>query len=276
MDPLKEKDLYMVKLGGAVITDTDKPGVARKEHIARLLSEIKEAKEKKGFNVIIGHGGGSFPHIPAKKYRVNEGIINEESRKGASLVKLSARELNSIIVSAALEVQMDVFPFDPSSFLVSRSGKAELASVEAIKNALNYGFTPIVYGDVVMDLEKGVSIASTEEVFRILSKHLPIKKVVLATDVDGVFDKDPFKYGDARLLPLVNEGNLHEILGAAGSAHKVDVTGGMNAKVALLSDIVSSTGGRGFILNGSKPRKLFNALIDEEIECTRFEFGAQQ
>ncbi|MGC8478511.1 MAG: isopentenyl phosphate kinase [Candidatus Micrarchaeia archaeon] len=270
------KDLYMVKLGGAVITDTDKPGVAKKEDIVRLLREIKEAREKKGFDVIIGHGGGSFPHIPAKKYRVNEGIINEESRKGAALVKLSARELNTIMVNAAIEAGFDVFPFDPSSFILSRSGKAERAEVEVIKNAFDYGLTPIIYGDVVMDLEKGVSIASTEEIFRILSKHFPVKKVVLATDVDGVFDKDPFKYGDAKLLPLVNESNLHEILGAAGSAHKVDVTGGMNAKVALLSDIAKSTGSQGFILNGSKPGKLFNALIGEVVECTKFDFGKQE
>jgi isopentenyl phosphate kinase len=263
-------DVYLVKLGGAAITDTSKPGVAKIEEIKRLLSEINDAMKAKHFRIIIGHGGGSFPHVPAKLYRVNEGLINSESRKGAALVKLSARELNSIVVSVALELGMDVFPFDPSSFIAARSSRGEDVYTESIKEALEHLFVPIVYGDVVIDKEKGVSILSTEEVFRSVSKYLPVKKVFLASDVDGVFDKDPFKYNDAKLLPIVTSENINEVMGLAGDAHKVDVTGGMGTKVMLLSEIVRSTSGEGFIFNGNKPGNLYKVLVGESISCTKF------
>ena len=62
---------YFIKLGGSVITNTEKPYTAKIGTIRRVLNEIKEAKRDKDFNLIIGHGGGSFPHIPAHKYKVN-------------------------------------------------------------------------------------------------------------------------------------------------------------------------------------------------------------
>ena len=98
------REVYLIKIGGSVITDTTKPQTAKRDEIARLLKEIYDAKERQGFDIVIGHGGGSYPHIPAKKYRVNEGIVNEESRRGASITKGVASDLNRVVVETGLEM----------------------------------------------------------------------------------------------------------------------------------------------------------------------------
>ena len=72
------KKLIIVKLGGSLITDKTKPFTARMEIIADLAQQIKEAlDEDKNLSLIIGNGGGSFPHYPAVKYQMNDGIKNE-------------------------------------------------------------------------------------------------------------------------------------------------------------------------------------------------------
>ena len=62
----------LLKLGGSVLTDKSTPYSARKWEIERLAKEIKSAL---GDNkLIIGNGGGSFPHQPAKKGKLKDGI----------------------------------------------------------------------------------------------------------------------------------------------------------------------------------------------------------
>ncbi len=74
-------EIVFIKLGGSVITKPE-PYTADYDVIKSVLTEIKEIKEKRHINILIGHGGGSFPHIPAHEYRVSEGIINEKSLYG--------------------------------------------------------------------------------------------------------------------------------------------------------------------------------------------------
>ncbi len=265
------KELYMIKIGGGSITDQAKPRTAKRGVISRLLKEIYDAKNEKGFDIIIGHGAGSFGHVTAKEYRVNEGLITRDSLRGASLTKAVANELNSIVVDEALKLGMPAFPFSAASFGLAHGKRLSSGFVEQIKAALASGFIPIVYGDVVMDSKQGVSIASTEEVLRFISTFLQPRKVVLATDVDGIYDKDPNKYGDAKLVTLVDNSNVEQIISSAGGAGKVDVTGGMKTKISTLYEIVKNSGNcTGYIANAQKPGIIGHILSgDETVKHTK-------
>ncbi len=264
------KELYMIKIGGGSITDQGKPRTAKRDVISRLLKEINEAKNEKGFDIIIGHGGGSFPHVTAKEYKVNEGLVAENSLKGASLTKAMADELDAIVVDEALKLGMPVFPFSPSSFGLSDGKRIGSGFVEQIKVAIANGFIPIVYGDVMMDSKQGVSIASTEEIMRFISRSIPPKEVVLATDVDGVYDKDPSKYDGAKLIESVNSSNIEQIMSSTEGAGKVDVTGGMKTKISTLYEIVKGSAGcTGYIANAQTAGAIKGILLgNKTVRCT--------
>ena len=258
-------ELYMVKIGGGSITDPEKPRVARRDVISRLLKEIYDAKREKGFDVIIGHGSGSFGHVTAKEYRVNEGLINQDSMKGAVLTKVVASELNFIVIDEAVKLGVPIFPFFPSSFALASGGKLESGFVDHIASVMAHGLVPLIHGDVVVDTKQGIAIASTEEVMRFLSTRMPVKKVVLATDVDGIFDKDPGTYPNARLIENVNASNIGDVVSGAGAAHKIDVTGGMKTKISILYDIVNSgKSTTGYVLNAQMPGVLKNILRGDD------------
>lgn len=264
-------DLYMVKIGGGSITDQQKPRTARRDVISRLLAEIYEAKKEKGFNVIIGHGSGSFGHVTASEYKVNEGLINETSMKGAVLTKVVASELNFIVIDEAITLGVPIFPFFPSSFALAAGRKLETGFVDHMTEVMERGFIPLVHGDVVVDSKQGISIASTEEVLRFISTKMPVKKVVLATDVDGIYDKDPNKYPEARLIENVTSSNIDDVISGASVAHKVDVTGGMKTKMAILYGMVKAGNGTtGHIGNAQKPGVLKSILLgDDKVRQTK-------
>ena len=75
------ENLILIKLGGSVITDKKKDFTVREENILRLAREVKAALGTGNNKIIIGHGAGSFAHVPAHKYQTKEGLINEIQSK---------------------------------------------------------------------------------------------------------------------------------------------------------------------------------------------------
>ena len=55
----------------------------------------------------------------------------------------------------------------------------------------------------------------------------------------GVYDADPHRESNARLLPTLTPAVLQGVTSALGSAHGVDVTGGMGSKVQLMAQLVA-------------------------------------
>jgi isopentenyl phosphate kinase len=259
--------LYFVKMGGSVITETNVPNTAKEEEIKRILSEIEQLRRTKKANFVIGHGSGSFGHMAAKEYRTNEGIINDRSLVGAGITKLAANALNSIVIKVGTSMNIPVFPFSASSFGVSREKSIVAGFARNIKMALRKGFVPVVYGDVMIDTKQGVSIAPTEEIFRFLAPKLKPDCIVLGTDVDGVYDKDPTLNADAKLVAEIDSSNIDRIMKSTDGARKIDVTGGMRSKVALLHEIVKTNGCTGYITNIGRVGAL-SEIVSGNKNCT--------
>ena len=261
------ENLCLIKLGGSIITNTEKSRSARKGAIRRLLKEIKEAKEQASLSIIIGHGSGSFGHIPAQRYKVNEGLINDESMKGAIITLNVAKELNRIVTDAGLDMGLNLFPFSSSSMFMGKSRTISYGVTQQIEQAMKSNFVPLVYGDVILDTEKGVSIASTEEILRFISMNMKPSKIIFATDVDGVCFSDPKTNKETALIAEINSSNIAGIMDNTSTiTAKVDVTGGMKSKIANLYSMVKDTGATGIILNGQRKGNLKKALLDRKLK----------
>lgn len=156
------KNLILIKLGGSVITDKKREFSVRKANILRLGKEIKSAIKSGKSKVIIGHGAGSFAHVPAHKYKTNEGLIGKNSLYGMAVTEDAARKLNSIVIKNFLSLGLPVFSFSPASFLISDAKIYSKSYLDPMKLALQIGVIPVVYGDVIVDKKIGCNIFSTE------------------------------------------------------------------------------------------------------------------
>ncbi|MCL4365507.1 isopentenyl phosphate kinase [Candidatus Marsarchaeota archaeon] len=257
-------EIIMIKLGGSVITEVDHPITPKISKIRELLREIKKSKRQ---NIIIGHGGGSFPHVPAHKYKIQEGLINSSSLFGTALTQKAASDLHSIIISEMLRLKMRAFSFSPSSSVVARGKRIMKWDVAPIKSALELGFVPVVYGDVAIDMKQGICITSTEEIFRYLSGKLKPWKIIIGTDVDGVFTSDPKASDGARLIKVITRDNLNKA-DFSNIRRKFDVTGSMRSKVLALYEMSRNSHAVCQIINANKRGRLYDAISGKKVMST--------
>jgi isopentenyl phosphate kinase len=226
-------ELVLLKLGGSVITDKTRPFTARMDVIERLATEIKNALDDRGddLRLIIGHGSGSFGHAAAAKYQTHRGAIAADSWLGFAEVAAAAAELNHIVVTALRETSVPAISFQPSASTRTRGEQLMYFETFPIKEVLQHGLVPVIYGDVSVDAAQGMSIVSTEKLFDNLARELSPGRIVLCGHVDGVYDQDPLTNPEATLIDYIDRDNWAEVETVLGGSHGLDVTGGMFTKV---------------------------------------------
>jgi len=263
---MSRSKLFLLKLGGSLITDKSRPYTPRISIIDRLSREIKEAGLKED-KLVVGHGGGSFPHTSASKYKTHMGFIDENSKKGMAIVHLDALKLNMIIVESLLKTGLDVYPIHPSSISVAEDSTIKEIFLKTMEALLEKDIIPVVYGDVGIDVKKGCCILSTEEIFRSIALHFNEKYkpfIIMCEEVDGVYTDDPFKNPDATLIREINRKNYERVKIYLGGSKDVDVTGGMRHKVEKLFEL-SRLGIESIIINCKKKNNLKKALKGQKI-----------
>jgi len=253
------KGITLVKLGGSLITDKSKPFTARNDVISRLCREIKEAQP---MPLVVGHGGGSFPHQSAARYETQKGAINENSWEGFCAVQNDAAKLNRIVVNAMLEAGIHAVSFQPSASCITENGRIKEWDMKALERMLDAGVVPVPYGDVAVDKKQGMSIISTEEILLYLAEKLKAKRVLFCGKTDGVFTADPGKDGNATLIKEITKKNFSEVRGYLTGSDGTDVTGGMLHKVERALEIARK-GVTVEIINGAKDGMLKRALMGE-------------
>lgn len=261
------KRLILIKLGGSLITDKEKPFTPKTEVIDNLSKQIKEVlKQDKNLSLIIGNGGGSFPHYPAVKYKMNEGIKDDQQRYGFCLVQDAAARLNRIIVASLLKNRVNACSVSPSSMILSEGGKIKNFFIQPVVKMLDLNIIPVIYGDIVVDTVMGAKIFSTEHLLNQivirLKNSFKIIKVIHNGLTKGVLDSN------GGLIKRINSNNFNRIKKIFYQTKGFDVTGGMAHKVKECIDL-AKYGIPSLIINGSLSKDILKkAILGEKIEGT--------
>jgi len=257
--------LTILKLGGSVITEKDKPFTPNVHAIKRLAEEISRDNFKP---LIMIHGGGSFGHPVAKKYGIAEGFKNDSQLFGVSETHEAMVTLNRLFVKSLLEHRLPAFSFPPSSFIVTRNGRIKTFNEEILKAAIELGLIPVLYGDVVFDVEKRFAILSGDQIAAALAIRLNAERLIMGIDVDGLYDSDPKKNPSAQLITDITLKDLAKLIRNISGSQVPDVTGGMLGKILELKAAVEH-GVEALIINALSPNNVYKALKGEEVIGTR-------
>lgn len=252
--------MIIIKLGGSIITDKTQYRTFNRECVARLCGEIARSGKK----TVVVHGAGSFGHVVAKKFRLQDGYSNDDQIAAAARVQHDVRELSSMVVGELIESGIPAVSVPPGSCFVMEDGRIVDADTEAIEALAHMGIMPVTFGDVVMDRKKGFGICSGDQLMEILCDVFRPEKVVFVSDIDGLFDMDPKKHPDAKLISQVDKAALDSV---DSSISVDDVTGGVRAKMEAM--LRMSTRDRECVLvNGSVPGRLYSLLNSERVIST--------
>ncbi len=226
-------DWGILKLGGSVITDKTQPFTTRMDVIERLAAEIKSAMDERSddLQLIIGHGAGSFGHQVAAKHQTHKGAVAADSWLGFAEVAAAAADLNNIVMKALRDVGIPAIKFQPSASTRTRGEQLMYFETFPLKETLKHGLVPVIYGDVSVDANQGMSIVSTEKLFDSLARELAPARIVLVGHVDGVYESDPMTNPNAEMIEDIDRTNWDEVEVMLGGSHGTDVTGGMVTKV---------------------------------------------
>lgn len=254
------KNLQFLKLGGSLITDKTRPGSARLDVIRRLVKEIHNAlHQSPEMRLVLGHGSGSFGHVPAMKYGTRDGVSTPEQWGGFLEVWREAAALNRIVVDALREEDLPAITFSPSAGITTHDHQVLQWNLAPLRSALGEGMLPVVYGDVVFDLKIGGTILSTEDLFDHLVRNLAPTRVLIAGREQGVWEDYP---DCTRIVPEITQQNLSSIQEAISGSAATDVTGGMLSKVTQSIKMVQDNPGlEVLIFSGEKSGWLEEALL---------------
>ena len=260
--------MIILKLGGSVITrkEAEKPTI-NPENLVRIAREISLSSYQQ---LIIVHGAGSFGHPFARKYGIGDKISDlkdlQHKMQGFSITQQHVRQLNLKVTEYLRKNGVNAVSLQPSSFIKTENKRIKGADLSIIKNYLDLNFTPVLYGDVVLDSDQSIKMAvlSGDQLIQYLALNLKPERVILATDVDGIYDKDPKKHKDAQLLEVVSSKDPLQI----GEAETVDVTGGMAGKVFELLQLADE-GIESEIINANQIDIIKNVLNGEKVKGTR-------
>jgi isopentenyl phosphate kinase len=259
-----ESHLILLKLGGSLITNKDQPHTPRIEVIHQAAHEIAQGvHDIQDMHLILGHGSGSYGHVPAKKYKTRQGVGTRTQWDGFSQVWVEAASLNRIVIDILREYGLHAVAFPPSSMITSENRVIQEWNLKPIKTALSKGILPVVYGDVVFDNLLGGTIFSTEDLFTYLARELKPNRVLLAGLEDGVWADFP---SSTQFIQHITPQNYNSILPMLTGALATDVTGGMRSKVEVCLNLVRHNPSiQAQIFSGMQPKNILRSLGGEQI-----------
>lgn len=174
---VQEKKVIVISLGGSIIV----PGKVD----YGFLKSFKDVMEKfrKKAKIVICTGGGSTARGYIRALEM-EGIGTLER----DIIGIAATRLNAKLVASFLGGCNDEIP----------------TSIRGVKPLLGK-YSIVVCGG----LKPGrTSDGSTAEI----AEAVGAESFVNITNVDGLFDKDPRKYADAKLIPIISHSKFKDIM----------------------------------------------------------------
>jgi len=258
MKSFGEAKRIVVKVGSSTLTHTTgKPNLRRIDELARVLSDLKNS----GREVILVSSGAVSAGIA--KLGVDHRPRSTEEKQALAAVGQS--ELMSLYSHF-----FGLYGQTVAQILATK----EIVDVPAMRRNAENTFRTLLGMNCIPIVNENDTVSSEEIEFGdndTLSAYVAIVSgadvIVNMSDIDGLYDSDPRKNPDAKLIRHVSVID-DTILSYAGGAGSSAGTGGVvtklrAARLALDSDISM------FLVNGEDPRILFE-LIDGKTVGTYF------
>lgn len=217
----------VISIGGSVILSEEVDVTFFRE----LVSLLKEISKKYKIFVIVGGGNVARKYIKlGRDLRFNEKVLDSI---GICITRINAKIFKNIIEDSNNDIPC--------------------TTDEAIKKE-----KPIV---VMGGTTPG---HSTDMVGAELAEKVSADLFIIATNVDGIYDKDPNKYNDAKQLKEVKIDQLIENYGIKWKS------AGENVVIDGPSlEIIKRAGLTTYVVNGKKLNKLKKALTNQSFDGTK-------
>lgn len=225
------KKRILLKLSGEALSGSKDNGIDF-ERVIAIAKEVKECLDM-GFSIAIVVGGGNFWRGKANNFM---------ERQTSDYIGMLATTMNALALQDAFR-QIDV-PVRVETAIEMRK-VAEFYIREKCEKHLEKGRV------VIFGCGTGNPFFSTDTAAALRAAEINADILVKATNVDGIYDKDPKKYKDAK---LIKETTYNEVLNK--KLKVMDLT----AITLCMEEAIPI-----IVFNINKPGMLKQALITDDI-----------
>ncbi|MCD4831928.1 MAG: glutamate 5-kinase [Anaerohalosphaeraceae bacterium] len=142
--------------------------------------------------------------------------------------------------------------------------KTYLNMKNAVETMLKLGVVPIMNeNDCVSTAEIGTAFGDNDKLSALIASKLDADLLIMLSDIDAMYDKDPRKYKDAKPIEAVYE-ITDEIIKNAGKRGSKHSTGGMKSKI-VAAQIAASAGCRIVLADGRAKSVIDRIMAGEKI-----------
>jgi len=257
MRKLPKINLMVIKIGSSIVAGKDR---VDKEFLARLAATISEVKKEVKDIVIVSSGAVAAGFKLLGLESKPKDIVDKQACAAVGQAKLvqyyeEAFKKYDLVVGQVLLIKEDFS--NRRRYLNARS---------TLKRLLDLNVIPIINENdtvAINELKFVDTFGDNDNLSALVSGLLGADLLLILSDVDGLYDKNPSKYTDAKLISDVKYFN-EDILNVAGDSVSGVGTGGMKTKILAAKKALDSGCYVG-IINGKDPENIKRFINKEEI-----------
>lgn len=245
----------VVKIGTSTLTVNEGINTAYFE----TLAEQTAALRAQGKQVLIVTSGAIG--MGAKRLKLKGPIVDTKLRQACAAVgqPLLMHEYHRIFSRHQMAVAQVLLTAE-----VLSARKTYLNLRNAIETLLHLGVVPVINeNDSISTAEIGTAFGDNDRLSALVASKIDADLLILLTDIDALYDKDPRQYPDAKPIRVVYEID-EQIQKAAGKKGSVYSTGGMKTKIEA-AKIAMLAGCRMILAHGQEPNVLTRIIDGEPI-----------
>lgn len=248
----------VVKVGTSTLAhSTGLLNIRRVENLCRVLSDLKNA----GHEIILVSSGAIGMGV---------GKLSLKSRPSDIPTKQAAAAVGQCELMYTYDKLFSEYRHNVAQILLTASDIEQPQRRQNFHNTLTrlleLHVLPIINENDTVATEE-INIGDNDTLSAVVAANIQADLLILLSDIDGLYDADPHKYPDAKIIHTVSE-MTDEIIALGGGSGSALGTGGMATKLQA-AQIVTAVGTDMIIANGEHPELLYR-IMDGEVVGTRF------
>jgi glutamate 5-kinase len=251
---IQSAETIVVKVGTSTITyPNGKMNLMFAERLVRVLSNLKN----QGKNIVLVTSGAIGVG------RAKMGLLQRPDSIPEKQALASIGQVNLMYIYSKL---FGEYGQVASQVLLTKDvldgGEREQNAINTFQTLFQYNSIPIVNENDTISIEQ-IQFGDNDTLSAIVSVLVKADLLILLSDIDGLYTKDPNEDKDAELIHVVY-GVTEEIINASGNTHSDLGTGGMRTKIAA-AQICLDHDIPMVIANGDNPSNINRILAGEDV-----------
>lgn len=248
-----------VKVGTSTLAyATGKLNIQRMEKLCKVLSDLKNA----GHEIILVSSGAIA--MGFGKLNLRERPKDMPTKQASAAV--GQCELMYVYDKLFTEYNHTVAQLLITAPDIAAGGPRKENFHNTLDRLLELGALPVINENDTVATEE-IAVGDNDTLSAIVASTVKADLLILLSDIDGLYDSDPHKNPNAKLISTVEEID-ESILALAGGSGSSLGTGGMVTKLSA-AQIVTEAGCEMVIANGSRPELLYDIVAGKPVG-TRF------